>query len=242
MSRPQLRSKVLLIGDSCTDEYRYGSVTRINPEAPIPILDLISHEIKEGMAKNVYHNLVAMGCKVDIITEFVQSKIRYVDIKSKQPMLRVDTPIKKKRFDIDLLPDTSQYECIIISDYDKKYLTYDDICSIIELSKCPVYIDTKKPDISKFKGATLKLNQYEWESKWSYHDDCVVTHGGDKVTYKDKTYNPPKVDVHDVCGAGDTFLAAFAISDNIDFAMKAAAITVQHLGVYAPTLSEINND
>ena len=31
--------KVLLLGDSCEDEYIYGRCTRISPEAPVPILD-----------------------------------------------------------------------------------------------------------------------------------------------------------------------------------------------------------
>ena len=35
----QKQLKVLLIGDSCTDEYVYGSCERLNPEAPVPILD-----------------------------------------------------------------------------------------------------------------------------------------------------------------------------------------------------------
>jgi sugar/nucleoside kinase (ribokinase family) len=51
-----------------------------------------------------------------------------------------------------------------------------------------------------------------------------------------------------VCGAGDTFLAALvyqylnsgkSIESAIEFAIKAAAVTVQHMGVYAPTLEEI---
>jgi len=53
-----------------------------------------------------------------------------------------------------------------------------------------------------------------------------------------------------VCGAGDTFLAALVVKYlddyNIDtaikFAMQAAAITVQHIGVYAPSLKEIRNE
>ena len=61
---------------------------------------------------------------------------------------------------------------------------------------------------------------------------------------------PPKVNVHDVCGAGDTFLAALCygytiyqcIPDAIEFAMKAAAESVKHFGVYAPTLKEIENE
>ena len=31
--------KVLLIGDSCEDRYFYGDVKRLNPEAPVPILE-----------------------------------------------------------------------------------------------------------------------------------------------------------------------------------------------------------
>ena len=31
--------RVLLIGDSCTDVYVYGDVKRLNPEAPVPILE-----------------------------------------------------------------------------------------------------------------------------------------------------------------------------------------------------------
>jgi sugar/nucleoside kinase (ribokinase family) len=50
-----------------------------------------------------------------------------------------------------------------------------------------------------------------------------------------------------VCGAGDTFLSALTykwcetkdIRDAIRFAIKASAITVQHLGNYAPCLEEI---
>jgi sugar/nucleoside kinase (ribokinase family) len=55
------------------------------------------------------------------------------------------------------------------------------------------------------------------------------------------------VEVSDVTGAGDTFLSAFAyqyintknLLQSTQFAIAASAVTVQHLGVYAPTLEEI---
>jgi sugar/nucleoside kinase (ribokinase family) len=55
------------------------------------------------------------------------------------------------------------------------------------------------------------------------------------------------VEVSDVTGAGDTFLAAFAyqylntknLLQSTQFAIAASAVTVQHFGVYAPTLKEI---
>ena len=76
--------KVLLIGDSCYDEYHYGSVNRISPEAPVPIFDLHDTVSKKGMAYNVHNNLVNLKLKVDIITEYSERKHRYVDIKTGQ--------------------------------------------------------------------------------------------------------------------------------------------------------------
>ena len=60
-------------------------------------------------------------------------------------------------------------------------------------------------------------------------------------------YETSSVEVSDVCGAGDTFLAAlvhqYLKSQDMDqailFANLAASITVQHMGNYAPTLDEL---
>ena len=52
---------VLVIGDVMIDEYIRGNVTRISPEAPVPILDVISESQRLGGAANVIHNLHALG-------------------------------------------------------------------------------------------------------------------------------------------------------------------------------------
>ena len=58
MNTPQQKLfRVLLIGDSCTDQYVYGEVKRLNPEAPVPVLDYKRTEIRQGMSWNVYNNL-----------------------------------------------------------------------------------------------------------------------------------------------------------------------------------------
>ena len=49
--------KVLLLGDSCEDEYIYGRCTRISPEAPVPVLDYAKIKTTSGMAGNVCLNL-----------------------------------------------------------------------------------------------------------------------------------------------------------------------------------------
>ncbi len=53
--------KVLVLGDTMLDAYFYGSVNRISPEAPVPIVNLRSKERRLGGAANVALNLKAMG-------------------------------------------------------------------------------------------------------------------------------------------------------------------------------------
>jgi len=52
---------VLVIGDVIIDEYIWGKVSRISPEAPVPILDVVSESQRLGGAANVIHNLHALG-------------------------------------------------------------------------------------------------------------------------------------------------------------------------------------
>ena len=54
---------VLVIGDVMMDEYIWGNVSRISPEAPVPILDVISESETLGGAANVIHNLHTLGGK-----------------------------------------------------------------------------------------------------------------------------------------------------------------------------------
>jgi len=56
--------KVLVIGDLMLDEYIWGSVTRISPEAPIPVVEVKKEETKPGGAANVILNLISLGANV----------------------------------------------------------------------------------------------------------------------------------------------------------------------------------
>ena len=53
--------KILLIGEHCDDVYHYGECNRLNPEAPVPILDERYITQIDGMASNVKNNLIALG-------------------------------------------------------------------------------------------------------------------------------------------------------------------------------------
>ena len=95
--QPQKQLKILLIGDSCTDEYVYGTCERLNPEAPVPILKFNRKEITKGMAWNVRENLMSFGMEVCIFTnEEPITKTRYIDERSNQHILRLDdeSPLK----------------------------------------------------------------------------------------------------------------------------------------------------
>ena len=58
--------KILVIGDIMLDHYIYGNVTRISPEAPVPILNKTDEDYVLGGAGNVANNLASLGAKVSL--------------------------------------------------------------------------------------------------------------------------------------------------------------------------------
>ncbi len=57
-------AKILVIGDLMLDEYLFGEVDRISPEAPVPVVDLKSDDMTLGGAGNVVNNISALGAEV----------------------------------------------------------------------------------------------------------------------------------------------------------------------------------
>ncbi|MBN2363192.1 D-glycero-beta-D-manno-heptose-7-phosphate kinase [candidate division WOR-3 bacterium] len=55
---------VVVIGDVMLDEYIWGNVDRISPEAPVPVVDVVKESYQLGGAANVAHNLKALGAEV----------------------------------------------------------------------------------------------------------------------------------------------------------------------------------
>lgn len=237
--------KILLIGDNCTDVYQYGTIDRLSPEAPVPIFVPTHKEEREGMAGNVYKNLVTLGCNVTLVCGHPSIKTRFIDSRSRQQVLRMDEDVKS----IPVVNvDTTGYDAVVISDYDKGVVSYELIEKIIS-SGALVFVDTKKTDLARLEGAWVKINELEYSKIKTTCDGLIVTRGAKGVdVISHHIHSPaPNVEVVDVTGAGDTFLAALVvrflenpnIKQAVEFANKAASITVQHFGVYAPTLKEI---
>ena len=59
--------KILVVGDVMLDKYYFGEVTRISPEAPVPIARVTQVKETLGGAANVAHNLALLGCQTSII-------------------------------------------------------------------------------------------------------------------------------------------------------------------------------
>lgn len=237
--QPQEKLKILLVGDSCIDEYHYGGADRLSPEAPVPVLNFSETVVKPGMAANVKENLISFGCNVEFVTNKEKIvKSRYIDKRSGQHLLRVDQENTVKPVDIENLH--LDVDAIVVSDYDKGFVTEDLIINLRKEFIGPIFVDTKKLYLDKFEGCILKINTLEYERAKTFCSDLIVTRGKDGATYKNKSFPAPVVEVHDVCGAGDTFLSALAYfyfkSKDMELAIekanRAAAICVQHSGVY----------
>lgn len=239
--------KILVIGDNCTDVFIYGRCQRLSPEAPIPVFEPSKTITNDGMAGNVVANLRKLGVeKVELISNHEQiTKTRYVEEKSNQMLLRVDSNDKvRNTFDIKKV-DFDSYDAIVVADYDKGFLTLSDVEDISKRAKIS-FIDTKKPLNDKMKGYTfIKINEVEWElckgeeySDWE--NKLIVTMSERGAMYNGTRYPVNNdIEVRDLSGAGDTFMASLVVNylqtndikTAIKFANDCATKVVQKRGV-----------
>ena len=68
LQRPDLsRAHILVVGDVMLDRYWFGEVSRISPEAPVPVARITRTEERPGGAANVARNAAAIGARVDLL-------------------------------------------------------------------------------------------------------------------------------------------------------------------------------
>ena len=252
---------VLVIGEVCTDVFIYGEIKRLSPEAPVPVLNPLKEVSNDGMAKNVLNNVAALKVEVFSITNKNSiRKIRYVDYKSNQLVLRVDEHDFCDRIEKDTLLSIKDnvtymsmagrltFDAIIISDYCKGFLTEDDIKFICE-NNTNVFVDTKKRlgkwivdcDYLKINDLEYEQNKDFFETPGNHHilKKTIITKGRNGCEFQGKIYSTDDVPVKDISGAGDTFLAGLTkeyvktknIFSAISFAQDCTKIVVQKHGV-----------
>ena len=249
---------VLVVGDSCKDVFIYGDIIRLSPEAPVPVFNPLREVSNDGMARNVSNNVEVLGVTIYTITNQNNiRKVRYVDTKSNQLVLRVDEHDYCNRIDEVLLSTIQDNKChiamngeteidaIIVSDYCKGFLEEDDIQWICENNK-NVFVDTKKELGDWINSATyIKINSLEHEKNIKFFensdviDKTIVTKGNEGCLFQGKMYPTEDVPVKDISGAGDTFLAGLVVEymktndilKAINFAQECTEIVIQKHGV-----------
>ena len=247
---------ILVVGDSCIDEFVYGKIVRMSPEAPVPVFQPVKKTANGGMAKNVYNNLITLGVSSNLITNTEKiMKRRYVDETGINYMLlRVDTNDECSQIDEGIRMNIcnnhytgNNFDAIIISDYNKGFLTENDIELLCKSNK-NVFVDTKKKLGEWVIDADfIKLNDQEYKRNSKFvltnldklKDKLIRTKGKLGCEFNGKIFGAEEVVVRDVSGAGDTFLAGLVIEylktndiiKAINFAQVCATVVVQKLGV-----------
>ena len=68
MNLPEFSSaRILVIGDVMLDRYWNGPVSRISPEAPVPVCRIDSEDIRLGGAANVARNVSSLGARSTLL-------------------------------------------------------------------------------------------------------------------------------------------------------------------------------
>ena len=213
-----VNAKILVIGESCLDKFTYCNVERLAPDLPIPVLEQVSSTENPGMAHNVVRNIAQLGHNAELLTNEnweTHIKERFVDVKTNHTFVRVDQ--RRPVGAISNNPVFEEFEMIIISDYDKGFLSREKIKEICSRNT-RVIIDTKKP-ISEFavNAMLIKINENEMRSSTELSDllreKTIVTLGPRGASFRGVDYPvEDPTEIYDTSGAGDAFLASLSIS------------------------------
>jgi bifunctional ADP-heptose synthase (sugar kinase/adenylyltransferase) len=242
---------ITVIGEYCTDTFIYCETNRLSPEAPVPVVNPIETMSNPGMAGNVVQNVKSLSPTARIIEIHQSTKInktRYVDHKSNHMFIRVDENDKSDQFyrNISLSNAIQNSDIVIVSDYNKGFLSIQDLLDIGNLSKLSILDSKKKLTEEIISSYTfVKMNESEYKNNTHLHNksNIIVTLGSKGCMFNDKIYESPSPkETIDVSGAGDTFTSAFIIkyyetkniNESLIFANQMASIVVSKRGVSTP--------
>ena len=251
--------KVLVLGDVIIDKYIYGTSTRISPEAPVPVITYIDEKETRGGAGLVYENLKSLGVDVDMFETPGDISVKTRVICDGHYITRIDDDKHANGADVlDLVKSTdfSQYDYVVLSDYNKGVLDEaKDIIAHINKYNCKVIVDPKE-HAWFYEGAWLVKPNYN-----EFHDlgfdewqgNIITTNAGEEVIahIDGKNYEIPveNLEVADVTGAGDCFLASFvyALTKGYDYekaikvAVRGSTESVKHAGTYILKKSDLED-
>jgi rfaE bifunctional protein kinase chain/domain len=298
------KARVLVVGDVMLDRYWFGDVSRISPEAPVPVVLIKTEDERLGGAANVAWNCKDLGAKTRLLSVVgkdepgaklakllkkkgieaslhsdakLDTTLKLRIIGRRQQLLRIDFERPPSR---EVLASKLQEfkqalpECdvVILSDYGKGGLAH--IAEMIRSARRAgkrVLVDPKGDDYARYKGASIitpnTAELREVVGRWKDEKDLnqraralceklglealLLTRGEDGMTLFSKsrirTIPAEAREVFDVTGAGDTVIAALAVTlaagAGLDEAMRlanrAAGIVVGKLGTATATPAEL---
>ena len=249
--------KVLVFGDVIVDKYIYGTSTRISPEAPVPVVTFQEEKESLGGAGLVYENLKSLGVDATLLQTDQPRSVKTRVICDGHYVTRIDDDKDANSNAVlanVLRSDFSQWDYVILSDYDKGVL--DNAKQIIAHinSQGPKIIVDPKRYAHDYEGAWLvKPNNSEY-TKFEFDEwqgNIITTDAGHSVsaTIDNMEYTIPveQVEVSDVTGAGDCFLAAFVYALTkgyshkkcLEIAVNASTQSVKHTGTYVLTKQDV---
>ncbi len=301
-----MKKPIIVLGEVMLDKYTFGKVERINPEAPVPVLNVTRENKTLGGAGNVANNLKSLEEEVYLISlvgDDENSKVikniceekgikyffvfdnrptivkhRFVAEGYNQQLLRVDYEIKdlisedlcdqilSKILEIDS-------DILIISDYAKGLITPYLMENLKNTFKGKILVDPKPKNIDLYKdvfiikpnfketceilGFEIKNNDQDIEKYGKdlvkkFNSNFVITRsekGASLITFDNKILHvkPEVKELHDVSGAGDTFIATvafglnngFSLEESVKLANKASSIVVGKFGTSTVSLNEL---
>ena len=243
---------VLCVGDLMLDDFVYGEVSRISPEAPTPVLSVRRHELLVGGAGNVARNIAALGSRcifVGVVGDDEASRILMRAFAAEsliEPYLTVDPsrPTTRKvrfvseHYSTHLL--RADWEMLGACDASTENALIERALAAIPRVASVVLSDTMiTPNRTELAAATSRpaTSNTEIEAAASEVNSLVgsqavlVTRSEDGMTLVPTTGEPIHVaaypvKVRDVSGAGDTVVAVMGamlgVACDFELAMRAA--------------------
>ena len=258
--------RILVCGDAMVDEYWIGSVSRISPEAPVPVVSVTHEDRRDGGAANVANTIESLGVEVERLFgggEVIR-KIRLVA--GKQHVARIDFDSKQAAIAISQCePALERCDIVVFIDYGKGSLAnVQELIAAARARGCAVLVDPKGSDYARYRGATMIKPNVETFESWKMMPNVLLAEGvifksilltegargmtllsGDQIT-RFQAENAAPVDVS---GAGEAAIAAYAAAMAkgmhpvacAQYASKAAGIACAHQGTYVVKGEELWN-
>lgn len=256
---------ILVCGDVMLDRYWYGEVTRISPEAPVPIFSVTRADERLGAAANVCANVEAMGvtCFLENGDQPESNTILKTRLIAKgQQVQRIDNDFQQRP--VESL-NLDRISIVIFVDYGKGTLAnIQDLIRQAKTKKRTVLVDPKGYDYEKYRGAdVIKPNLDEMRvmvGGWRDEADLaakvekirkdadigavLLTRASDGMTLYTqdgaKHFPAEAKIVVDVTGAGETAIAALGVGLHRGLSLEEASLLANKaagikVGMFGPS-------